>query len=53
MAFVDGAVEAATVAAPDGTIVANYERVDSVTVVYTMRRQPDGSQVVVSGDLLG
>lgn len=51
--LVTGTVAAAQVTAADGTVVEDYPAAEGVTIVYTVRLQPDGSWLVVGGELLG
>jgi len=51
--LVAGAIDAATVRSEDGEIVARYDSVDAAAVLYTLRKQPDESWLVVAGELVG
>ncbi|MGB9373352.1 MAG: hypothetical protein WCA82_04220 [Jiangellales bacterium] len=51
--LVIGDVDAATVRSPDGDVVSTFDSVESATVLYTMRKQPDGSWLMIAGELVG
>jgi hypothetical protein len=50
---VSGTITEATELTQNGAIINSYAAVPDVTLVYTVRLQPDGSWLVVAGELLG
>ena len=51
--MVSGTVAAAQVLASDGSTVDTFDAEEDIAVVYTVRRQPSGSWLVIGGELLG
>lgn len=50
---VSGSIAEAIELSQNGTIINTYAAVPDITLVYTVRLQPDGTWLVVSGELLG